>query len=219
MTKEAKENNIIRLNSRHHNSPICTRVEALWADLIQHRLPPRREDITAALLGPALPFAFVLDQPSQGGCRFRLAGDEVNRSIGMEMMTMSLTGLFHGSSRAQVQALVPPVFSEGAVLDLYLECQQGSGEGRLILLPLQPSRGRPRALGALEMFDVTAPLAGNLHIKGSCLTRARVETADDLVDPARGFAESPPPFLYNRQAGTKKPDAKRPALRLVQSGD
>lgn len=219
MTKEAKENNIIRFDAPRLDSPLCTRVETLWASLIQNRRAPRREEITAALLGPALPIAFILDQGRHGGSRFRLAGAEVNHRMGMDVMAMPLTALFHGSSRAQADALAQPVFHEGATLDLYLEYHHGQGNGRLVLFPLAPRRGRVLVLGALELSAAKAPLAGNLHITGSCLTRARVASEDYPILQQHGFAEASPGYNPALRADTKKPDAKRPALRVVKSDD
>lgn len=129
-------------------------VRAHWLSLRHGRLVPDRVDICAASLGPALDHAFILERIAPGAARLRLAGRHLIDLMGMEVRGMPFCALFHPPSRGRVSDMLEAVFRGPQLADLVLgariDGRGGSGDGRMLLMPLKSDLGDvTRALGCL----------------------------------------------------------------------
>ncbi|WP_176244069.1 PAS domain-containing protein [Pseudoruegeria aquimaris] len=213
----------------------CAQVEALWWALRRNGAPPRRRDITAARLGEALSHVFILDAPGQDGLRFRLVGSALHQAAGIDLTAMPFTALFTDSWFGTAKALCRTALCEGATLRLKV-CSEAGAWGQLCLFPLS-NPNRRQLLGCLEMAQPGAVLLNALTIESSHFTRApgSVRLPASAPAPRRrpvlqpsGMAEAPAQFkgadkgaLKGVRAGwqRKRPDAQRPALRIVSSSE
>ncbi|MCT8160473.1 PAS domain-containing protein [Pseudoruegeria sp. SHC-113] len=229
--------NLIRLpfsqggQSMHFAS--CAHVEALWWALRRNGAPPTRRSITAARLAEALPHAFILEAQGNEGLRFRLVGSSLLDAAGIDLTTMPFTSLFCDSWFGTAKALCRTALAESATLQMKV-CTQSGAWGQIVLLPLSDPRRR-LLLGCLEMAHPSALLLNALTIEASGFTRdpdARLHQAAKPAAPIAskqgaisGLAEAPAPFapapalMPQEEGPEKRPDAARPALKLISSND
>lgn len=184
-------------------------VMAHWADLRRDGGVPRRADLDPQALAPALPNAFLLERPRPDMVRFRLAGQHLHHTMGMDVRGMPLRAFFEIPDRKRLMEKVARVFTDPAMLDLELVSDaQGRAvlEGRMCLLPLTGPNGETnRALGVLAIDGLIGLPPRRFRIRHLGLSRLS------------GQADAPSP----RPAELLKPEHPfqgRPALRVVQGG-
>ena len=147
--------NVVPLWRRHDQRMSCVVGTILghWASLRLGDEVPRRVDLDPQALAHALPNAFLLERPRPDMARFRLAGQHLHHTMGMDVRGMPLRAFFEISDRKRLMDLVNRVFSSPATLDMELVSDaQGRAtlEGRMCLLPLRGADGLVnRALGVL----------------------------------------------------------------------
>lgn len=125
-------------------APMLAQVQRHWAAL-RHGAPlPARADLRPDALGPALPCAFLVDRPRPGKLRFRLAGQNVCRLMGMDVRGMPLRAFFEIPDRKRLLEQAEGVFAGPATLMLRL-ISDAPGcamlEAQMLLLPLRGRSG------------------------------------------------------------------------------
>lgn len=145
-----------------------------WASLRRRDEVPARADLDPQALAPALPNAFLLECPRPDMVRFRLAGQHLHHTMGMDVRGMPLRAFFEIPDRKRLMEKVNRVFSSPAMLDLELVSDaQGRAklEGRMCLLPLRAADGRiSRALGVLVTDGLIGLPPRRFRIRHSTLT-------------------------------------------------
>ncbi|WP_322892518.1 MULTISPECIES: PAS domain-containing protein [unclassified Yoonia] len=185
--------------------PILRSLEAYWQSLRHARRIPARNDIAPDQIDAALPYAFVLQRVAPGVARMRVAGQRIHDLLRMDARGMPVSILFAPGSRDALSDLVETAFVRPAIIaaDLIAPAQlfHPALAGRIMLLPLRDDQGKTsRVLGAL----VTKPVTGNAPRRFD-LAPGRTLRIDSL---AIGLVSSQP-------SPQQKPDAIRPALRLI----
>ncbi len=131
-------------------------VRAYWEGLRDGGSLPARDHIDPRGIAGALENTFLLERVAPGVARFRIAGMQLHDLMGMDVRGMPMSALFEPAARNRLADGIEGVFSDPAVLELWLEAERGIGrpslEGRMILLPLVGSKGETDlALGCLAM--------------------------------------------------------------------
>ncbi|MEP2781986.1 MAG: PAS domain-containing protein [Pseudoruegeria sp.] len=193
------------------------RIETIWDSLCEDKEPPKRSAISAPLLGDALPYGFILEQPTQGASRFRLVGEKVIECAGIDLIAMPFTGLFEGASRPVARALAAAVFNDRAILEITFRVQNTPTKGLLRLFPLKDQNGRKMALGGFEVIGSSVSAAGRLSILDSTLRHDRLAKKTLQYTTMPALTKCPEFALNGGQL--KKPDALRPVLKLVKSAN
>lgn len=188
---------------------ILANLERYWQTLRNAQRVPSRNDIEPRLIDDAIPHAFILQRVAPGIGRIRVAGQRLNELIKMDARGMPISSFFAPDARDQLAKLVEAAFRDPAIMSIPLTAPGGFGRtvvtGRMLLLPLRDHTGATsRILGAM----VTN---GDIGRKPRRFTIADNESIRH--DPIGPRLASVTP-LFDR-SGTKKPDARRPALRLV----
>lgn len=188
---------------------VVSTVMTHWASLRRDGGIPRRADLSPQALAAALPNAFLLECPRLDAVRFRLAGQHLHHTMGMDVRGMPLRSFFEIPDRKRLMEKVSQVFSDPAVLDLELVSDaQGRAvlEGRMYLMPLIGPDGQiNRALGVLATDGLIGLPPRRFRIRHLTLTRL---TGNPDVNPPQPFQLAEP----------ERPPIGRPALRLVQGG-
>ncbi len=153
-----KDGNVVALDSarRTLKFPAIAQIEAYWHGVRNGRLMPARSDINPRGIGDQLPHAFVLERIAPGHARIRLAGQQINEILSMEVRGMPLTALFAPAARAEIQETLERAFDMPAEVNLTLKNESGlfqkSLSAQMILLPLKDHKGLvTRMLGALQV--------------------------------------------------------------------
>lgn len=212
-------------------------IEAYWEAVRGARLLPKRSDIDPRGIEQCLEHAFILERVAVGIARMRIAGNNLNKVMGMEVRGMPLTSFFTPAARAVVSDLLEVVFQTPAICTLHLTSAEAPGrpaiQARLIMLPLKSDLGDvSRVLGCLVVkgdignaprrFDISRKDV--LHIAAG---EAPVSTAKPKTTPSAPPlpAEESPQTLLNGMAEDQKPfdteEAKRrpPYLRLIKTDE
>lgn len=125
--------------------PILAVLEAEWRSLFQGTAIPRRANVTADLLGRALPHAFIAEQIAPGHARLRVAGRKVSDLLGCEAKGMPLSCLIASSNRSQFQENLRSVFENPALVEIPVESKRAIGRpalvGQMLLMPLADHNG------------------------------------------------------------------------------
>lgn len=125
-----------------------------WDILRAGRAMPMRDEVEPRNLARALEYLFVAEEVAPGVARLRLAGQHLNRLLGMETRGMPLCALFAVAARDEISQAVRQVTQSGLRVLLPLKSEAGLGrpelEGMLALLPLGVNGRSPRVLGVLE---------------------------------------------------------------------
>ncbi|WP_287013773.1 PAS domain-containing protein [Actibacterium sp.] len=204
--------------------PLVNEVEAYWEGLRAGRVLPDRAEVDPRGLERALDHVFILERVAPGIVRFRVAGSHLAGLMGMEISGMPLSALFTAAARPALAAHVQRLFDGPQTLRLTLSGEGAHGlYGTMLLLPLRSETGAiGRALGCLVTEGGGARAPCRLRIDA-----ARVKPLPPLPGfvtpapaPATGFSEWPASFAPQPPATKEKgPRDRRPALRLVRSGD
>lgn len=125
-----------------------------WRSLCDGRAVPDRADVTAAGLGPALDYAFILERISPGSARLRLAGRHLIDLMGMEVRGMPVSALLNPGYRGRLSDVLESVFQAPQLAELFLLAPQGpttpACPARMLLMPLKSDLGDvTRILGCL----------------------------------------------------------------------
>lgn len=183
-----------------------------WASLRQEGSVPRRADLSPQALASARPNAFLLECPRPDAVRFRLAGQHLHHTMGMDVRGMPLRAFFEIPDRKRLMERVFRVFAEPVILDMDLVSDaQGRAvlEGRMCLLPLSgPDGNITRALGVLATDGLIGLPPRRFRIRHLTLTRLT-----GCQDRTRATASQP-----GQCAEPARPFHGRPALRLIQGG-
>lgn len=223
--------------------PAINELEAYWEGLRMGRLVPMRSEIDPRGIERALEFTFILERIAPGLARFRLSGMHLNDLLGMEVRGMPFTSFFTPKSRQVICDTLEQVFDGPKVAELILSSERSIGkpalDAKLILLPLRSDMGDiTRIIGCLvtsgptgrapRRFDITRRkmkelTAGRAATTESnplaALTGAAAFTKPTSPVERAGFAEPKVPFMTAGENEKKEPDAKRPALRLVDTDE
>ncbi len=208
--------NVVVMSSVKPNSryPVLSMVEAYWTALRGNRRAPARSEIDPVGIEDALEYAFILERVAPGISRFRIAGSHLNDLMGMEVRGMPVTSLFEPSSRMHASQSIERVYRDATPLELRLFSPNKSETDRLdaqfLLLPLQSDFGDiSRALGVLVSRGRIGQTPRRFDLADTAKLRSTIaELVETPSTPE--FAEKAATFEHQ-----KKPDAKRPALRLV----
>lgn len=191
---------------------VVSTVMTHWTSLRGNGGIPRRADLDPHALAPALPNAFLLERPRPDAVRFRLAGQHLHHTMGMDVRGMPLRAFFEIPDRKRLMEKVSQVFSDPAVLDLELVSDaQGRAvlEGRMCLMPLTGPEGQiNRALGVLVTDGLIGLPPRRFRIRHLSLTRLTGRPDSTDATPSRPVQCAEP----------ARPFQERPALRLVQGG-
>ena len=209
--------------------PEIQRVEAYWESLRRGRLVPLRSEVDPRGLTGVLENAFVLERIAPGLARFRVAGSQFTRIMGMEVRGMPISAAFTPDGRSKLSEALEAVFAEPACVSLDCTTETGIGRpplaARLLLLPLRCDLGDvSRVLGALALDGEIGRTPRRLSVAGiehrtltgyaeAPVAPTRVTPAGSVTPRAAGFAEGAPGFAP--RAG--RPASERPYLRLVKS--
>lgn len=188
---------------------VVSSVLTYWTSLRRDGAVPNRADLDPQALCPVLPNAFLLERPRAEMVRFRLAGQHLHHTMGMDVRGMPLRAFFEISDRKRLMENVSLVFSDPSVLDLELVSDaQGRAvlEGRMCLLPLIGPEGEiNRALGVLATDGLIGLPPRRFRIRH--ITASRITGA---ATPAPVEQPVPEPFP------AVSPD--HPCLRVIQGG-
>lgn len=212
--------------------PALAIVEAYWHGLCDGTAIPSRSSIDPRGLEDALEYAFILERIAPGIGRFRLAGMHLNDLMGMEVRGMPMSAMFIPAARDEIIEAMEKVCADPQIITLTLKSKGGIGrpalEAQMVLTPLVDEMGDvTRVLGALQSKGNLGRQPRRWDIVEQTSTKVGVpETTPSFVPPVyapnpapavMGFREEQTPFIH--KSDSKKPDAKRPALRIVSSND
>ncbi|WP_306044206.1 PAS domain-containing protein [Nioella sp. MMSF_3534] len=196
----------------HQMGSVVSTVMTHWTSLRRDGGIPRRADLDPQALAPALPNAFLLERPRPDAVRFRLAGQHLHHTMGMDVRGMPLRAFFEIPDRKRLMEKVFQVFSDPAIVDLELVSDaQGRAilEGRMCLMPLTGPEGQiNRALGVLVTDGLVGLPPRRFRIRHLSLTRLAAGPDSSGVIPSQP----------GQSADPARPLQERPALRLVQGG-
>lgn len=191
-----------------HNDPLLQSLEQYWETLRDATRLPARTDLSPNMIDHALPNAFILQRVAPGIGRFRVAGQRLHDLLKMDARGMPLSVFFTADAREQAQQLLESAFMSPAIVSIPL-VSSGSLlrpeiNGTMLLLPMRDNAGKTtRMLGALVCDDYAGSRARRFSIPQSARIRhdpLGVQLAATQMIP---------------QVPMKKPDAARPALKLV----
>ena len=193
-----------------HADPILRNLEQYWQKLRHAKRLPARNDIAPHQIDHILPNAFILQRVAPGTARFRVAGQKLHELLKMDARGMPLTTLFLPEARTRVQELVESAFTGPAIVSIPLVSRgtllRPQINATMLLLPMRDSADKTtRILGAL----VTDAQTGNRPRRFGIAEDARIRHEPVGVQLAAAQLIPRGPVLV------EKPDAIRPALRLV----
>ena len=152
-----------------------------WSSLRCDGTIPQRSNLQPHALAAALPNAFLLERPRPDMVRFRLAGQHLHHTMGMDVRGMPLRAFFEIPDRKLLMERANRVFTDPAILDLELVSDsQGRAhlEGRMCLLPLRGADGQiNRALGVLATDGLIGLTPRRFRIRHSNLSLIQSEQA------------------------------------------
>ncbi|MEJ6402153.1 PAS domain-containing protein [Yoonia sp. 2307UL14-13] len=198
-----------RSDEPQNGQDILTNLEGYWQTLRHAQRVPSRNDIEPRLIDDAIPHAFILQRVAPGIGRIRVAGQRLHDLIKMDARGMPISSFFAPEARDRLAKLVEAAFRDPAIISIPLYIPGSFGRaavtGTMLLLPLRDHTGATsRILGAV----VTE---GDIGRKARRFTIAdNVPIRHDSIGPR--LASVTPLF---QRSELKKPDAGRPALRLV----
>ncbi|MBU2993297.1 PAS domain-containing protein [Octadecabacter sp. 1_MG-2023] len=200
-------------------------LETYWASLPRHNGVPLRKDVDPSEMGGLLENSFILERVAPGVARFRVAGRNIGRLIGIEPRGLPITTAFVPQSRGALGLHLEAVFTSPGLMELNLEAPRAVGQpllkGKILMLPLRDEHGGvSRALGVLVMSGIRG-IGGRRF--------AICDDAEPRFVPAHGLRavvsnstiDKPPhrPSLLPSKGVTtdRKKAGDSPALRLVVS--
>lgn len=185
--------------------PILKNLESYWQSLRHAQQIPARSEVAPHEIDALLPFAFILHRVAPRVARIRVAGQRIHDLLRMDARGMPVSILFTPASRDRLGDLVETAFTSPAIIAANLlapaQLFRPALAATILMLPLRDDIGQTsRLLGAIVPDD--AP--GNRPRRFD-LAPHRAVRIDHL-----GIA-----LATSQMAPAQKPDAVRPALRLV----
>jgi len=207
-------------------------LETYWRSLADETGEiPLRSQIDPRGIESALEYAFLAERITPSLAKLRVSGTHLNDLMGMETSGMPLSTLFTPEARDALGDAVARVFSEGAIVRMRLDAEEGLGKGALdahmTLLPLRSDMGDlTRMIGALATtgrigrtprrfsiaeteflpaFGAGRPAAPNY--------RQDERPTPELSEPPAAFHGEPP------RTAPDSPSRKHPHLRLIVDND
>jgi hypothetical protein len=216
--------NVISMLSRRKTMiyGALSQVEGYWEAARTGVGVPPRSAIDPRGIEDALEYAFILDCVAPGVARFRLAGMHLTDLMGMEVRGMPVTAMFTPQARKTLGTLICEVCTQPQVSQIVLQAERSIGrpalEARMLLAPLTDDFGEVnRILGCLQSNGSIGRQPRRFSI-GDVATRLLSEASRAAVAKTETvFSEDPGLFIH--PAERKRPDAARPALRVVSSED
>lgn len=191
------------------NNPILQSLEQYWQTLRHAERLPARNDVAPSKIDNALPHSFILQRVAPGTARFRVAGQRLHDLLKMDARGMPLSTVFLPEARDQLQTLLEHAFSDPAIICVPLVSPgtvlRPALNATMLLLPLRDSEDQTtRILGAMVCDDDS----------GSRPRRFAIPQGARIRHDPIGLRLAPTP-LFPSAPQSKRPDAVRPALRLV----
>lgn len=213
------------------NPTILRDLETYWRSLPRSRGVPLRRDVDPAAMEGLLEDSFILERVAPGVARFRVAGRNLGKLIGVEPRGLPITAAFLPQSRAAMARYIEAAFTTPSIVELPLESPRAIGQpllsGKILMLPLRDEHGQVnRVLGVLVMSGRRG--LGGRRFAITDTSPARVEPTPGL-HPVAISPTGPTGQTTGPSASVSAPDrpglraAKRnkagdkPALRLVVS--
>lgn len=190
------------------NNPVLQSLEAYWQTLRSARQLPARTDIAPSQIDAALPHAFILQRVAPGTARFRVAGQRLHDLLKMDARGMPLGTLFMPEAREQAQQLLETAFTGPAIIGIPVSSPgsllRPALTGTMLLLPLRDKDDNAtRMLGALVTDQDAGPRPRRFMIPEGARIR------QDMIGVKLAATQLIP------RVQNKRPDAARPALKLV----
>lgn len=190
---------------------------------------PQRSQIDPRGIESALEYAFLAERIAPTMAKLRVAGTHLNELMGMETGGMPLSALFAPDARDRLGDAVSRLFSEGAMVRMTLQGEEGFGkgplEGHLLLLPLRSDMGdMSRLIGVLtttgrvgrtpRRFTISA-IETKPALDGAETALRKLQEVSTDKERRTELAEPPAPFEPAPASGK----GARPYLRLIVSND
>lgn len=196
-------------------------IESYWHVRAAGRPMPERAEIGPHGMEAALPHALLLERIAPGIGRLRLAGQHLRDLMGMELRGMPMSALFEAEARSRLAEAIDRALDLPALVHVDLSAAPGLGRpglaGRLFLAPLSSPGGRPKMLlGGLAMTGTAGGTPRRLSVDA-----VSARPVEETRRPCPGDSHLPvagPASRGEAPAERERPDALRPALRLVSSG-
>lgn len=195
--------------------PILHSLELYWQSLRHAQHIPARNDVAPHMIDAALPHAFILQRVAPGVARMRVAGQRIHDLLCMDARGMPVSVLFAPDSRESLRDLVETAFTQPAIVAASLlsasQMFRPALPATILMLPMRDERGEiSRVLGAL----VCDPATGNRPRRFD-LAPDRMVRIQSLAITLASSQPAPAPLPDPALTQTQRPDAERPALRLV----
>lgn len=182
---------------RSRRSPL-RQLEAYWTALTDDHPVPNRSAIDPRGLEDVLKYAFILERVTPEVTRFRVAGQQLYRSTGLDLRGMSFSSLFAADMRSRMMSDCAQVFETPSILTAQLVRTGATiGVSQLLLLPLRDESGKVnRALGGLvDQTDQVAPVRYEVircdqRPVGTCAAPAPSQHEQGFAEPHVSFDES-----------------------------
>ncbi|MFQ1702618.1 PAS domain-containing protein [Loktanella agnita] len=191
------------------NDPVLQSLEKYWQALRHAQRIPSRNDIEPSQIDRALPHAFILQRVAPGIARMRVAGQQLHDLLKMDARGMPISTFFVPDARDQLAGLIEAAFTEPAIICAPLTSPgslvRPSLTGNMMLLPLRDDKGETsRILGAIVTDGPASTRPRRFAITEGAMIR------HDTLGLQLASVQSIP-----RVPTEKRPDAQRPALKLV----
>ena len=206
---------------------ILQRIEQHWENMRTANGLPVRTSVAPEPLDDSLAHCFVLERVAPQIARFRVAGRELTRLLGMEPRSMPLSALFSSEGRDLLGEMVANVSDGPHIVEIPLTIPRGFARapvrGRLLMLPLVDRNGNSsRILGAIVLDGKPGRGALRFDIDQSVPLRCkrvgpRIRTSQPI--PVTEAAETihQRPLARAETPARERPNIRfgRPHLRLV----
>lgn len=191
------------------NNPTLQSLEAYWQTLRNAQRIPSRNDIEPRQIDQALPHAFILQRVAPGVARMRVAGQQLHELLKMDARGMPISTLILPEAREEIAKLIEDAFTTPAIVALPLispsSLMRAELTATMLLLPLRDAKGETsRILGALVTDDAPGNRPRRFQIHPGKAIR------NEPLQPRLATVQG---LVHTKEE--KRPDAVRPALRLV----
>ena len=214
------------------DDPALSDVMSYWERLRKDGDLPSRADLDPRVISHILSRAFILDRVRPGTVRFRVAGQQLNDLMGMEVRGMPIRAFFDLMERRRLMEHVEACFTSPSRLEMDLcseplaDTRMGSKlVGKMLILPMRDHEGQiTKALGCLATNGTIGEPPRRFQLRRAQLTPIEgVEVPTPKVVESTGMAETQTLFRANNAPQKiTKPDPDRlettavPYLKIVR---
>lgn len=201
---------------------VLQRVEKHWEKMRDAKQIPTRTALAPEPLDEALSHCFILERVAPELARFRVAGRDLTKVLGMEARSMPLNALFTVNGREALGPMIENVVSGPHVVEMPLTSSRGLArapvKARLLMMPLADRNGEPtRIFGALVTDRKPNGTAWRFDVDTAQPLRCKRVFANLRKPVVHGPSQ---PFPVSAPAPTAAnpatlPKSGRPHLRLV----